>query len=171
MPEAVPAVMCYLIQDGKCLMIQRQKPPHKGLWSAVGGKIDSGESPRDAVLREFEEETGLTLHEPQLRGVSSIIDEAGPEQWLAFIYEATDATGTLTETREGPLRWMAIAEITAATTPATDLAYFNEIAISGRSFEAEVQFESTKNWFRARIRRSDQTRQDYNGLLEGMEAT
>lgn len=167
MPPTVLAVMCYLVKDGKCLMIQRQKPPLKGLWSVVGGKIDAGESPRDAILREFEEETGLKLHEPRLRGTSAIVDEAGPDRWQAFIYEADDASGVLTDSAEGPLKWFPLAQLRALTTPATDRTYFAEMQVPGRSFEAEVQFESSKNWFRARIRRSDGTRDNYNGLLEG----
>lgn len=167
MPEAVLGAICYLFRDGKCLMIKRQKPPHQGLWSAVGGKLDPGESPRDAIMREFAEETGLTLVEPRLRGVASVTDEAGPEQWLLFIYEALDATGTLRETAEGPLRWVAFDDINETTSPATDLAYLTELGDEQLTFEAEVQFESTRNWFRARIRRSDGTRRDYNGLLEG----
>jgi mutator protein MutT len=35
---------------------------HAGQWALPGGRIDSGETPEETVLRELEEEVGLTLN-------------------------------------------------------------------------------------------------------------
>lgn len=42
------------------LLIRRGKPPFKGHWSIPGGKVEYGETMRDAVVREISEETGIT---------------------------------------------------------------------------------------------------------------
>lgn len=52
----------YVCQDS-VLLVQKQRGPEvlHGCWNAIGGKMDSGESSRAAMAREFREETGCTL--------------------------------------------------------------------------------------------------------------
>jgi 8-oxo-dGTP diphosphatase len=46
---------------GRLLLVQRGHDPHRGLWSLPGGRIEAGESPEQAVVREVREETGLEV--------------------------------------------------------------------------------------------------------------
>ena len=46
---------------GRLLLIRRGHDPHRGLWSLPGGRIEPGESPEEAVVREVREETGLAV--------------------------------------------------------------------------------------------------------------
>jgi ADP-ribose pyrophosphatase YjhB (NUDIX family) len=58
----VPCVGAVVRDDaGRLLLIQRGHDPHRGLWSLPGGRIEPGESPEEAVVREVREETGLTV--------------------------------------------------------------------------------------------------------------
>ena len=73
---------CALIDaDGRVLLAKR--PPGRplaGLWEFPGGKVEAGETPEVALVRELEEELGITvatevsrapdLRQSQLRGVS-----------------------------------------------------------------------------------------------------
>jgi ADP-ribose pyrophosphatase YjhB (NUDIX family) len=47
--------------SGRLLLIRRGHAPHRGLWSLPGGRIEAGESPDQAVVREVREETGLEV--------------------------------------------------------------------------------------------------------------
>jgi 8-oxo-dGTP pyrophosphatase MutT (NUDIX family) len=47
---------------------------HAGQWALPGGKVDEGETPETAALREVEEELGLTLDPTQVLG---ILDDYG----------------------------------------------------------------------------------------------
>ncbi len=49
------------IRDDALLVIKRGRPPGLGLWSLPGGRVEGGESDREAVVREVLEETGLTV--------------------------------------------------------------------------------------------------------------
>ena len=47
-------------RDGRVLLAQR--PPNKsmaGLWEFPGGKVEDGENPEDALIRELNEELGI----------------------------------------------------------------------------------------------------------------
>ncbi|WP_099331827.1 (deoxy)nucleoside triphosphate pyrophosphohydrolase [Actinomyces minihominis] len=55
--EAVQVVGAVIIRDGKILCAQRSaQMDHSGLWEFPGGKVEAGESPREALRRELVEE-------------------------------------------------------------------------------------------------------------------
>jgi ADP-ribose pyrophosphatase YjhB (NUDIX family) len=61
-----------LIHEGRVALVRSSNPHHvPPLWWLPGGGIDFGEAPEDTLIREFKEETGLEIHEPQLLGVTS----------------------------------------------------------------------------------------------------
>lgn len=53
--------VCALIytKDGKILGVSRKDDTSK--FGLIGGKVDDGETPEEALLRETKEETGLTI--------------------------------------------------------------------------------------------------------------
>jgi 8-oxo-dGTP diphosphatase len=65
---AVPLVLvaaCVLIDpDGRVLIAQRPEGKSMaGLWEFPGGKIEQGERPEQTVIREMQEELGITIKE------------------------------------------------------------------------------------------------------------
>ena len=61
----VLVVACALIDpDGRVLIAQRPEgKPLAGLWEFPGGKVEAGEKPEDALIRELKEELGITVRE------------------------------------------------------------------------------------------------------------
>lgn len=60
--ETGSSVKLFLCDDrGRILLLQRSKTSKrfKHIWDLPGGKVDPGESPEVALLRELDEETGL----------------------------------------------------------------------------------------------------------------
>lgn len=72
-PVAGAAVIC--LHGNHVLLIQRGREPNRGRWSYPGGKIDAGETAREAALREALEETGL---EVALESVVDVYDAIIP---------------------------------------------------------------------------------------------
>ncbi len=61
-----------LIEEERVALVRSSNPKHTPpLWWLPGGGIDFGEAPEDTLVREFLEETGLEVHQPQLFGVTS----------------------------------------------------------------------------------------------------
>lgn len=56
----VLAASIAVFRHGKVLLAQRAKAPGFGLFSLPGGRVEPGETMRDAVLRELREEVGLS---------------------------------------------------------------------------------------------------------------
>ncbi|MCI5918182.1 MAG: 8-oxo-dGTP diphosphatase [Roseburia sp.] len=100
--------LCYIEQDGKFLMLHRNKEkedPNAGKWIGVGGHMEQGESPEECLLREVTEETGLHLTNYQFRGlVTFISDETEREEMCLFT--ANEFEGELHECDEGELAWI-----------------------------------------------------------------
>jgi 8-oxo-dGTP diphosphatase len=58
-PSPIPAVIAVVIREDRALLVRRANPPDAGLWSFPGGKIEFGETVREAAIRELLEETGV----------------------------------------------------------------------------------------------------------------
>jgi 8-oxo-dGTP diphosphatase len=49
-----------LVHDGLLLLAQRTSPPElAGMWELPGGKVEPGELPEEALVRELREELGI----------------------------------------------------------------------------------------------------------------
>lgn len=57
--KPIAAVIAVVVREGLVLLVKRANAPHAGLWGFPGGKIDFGETLRDAAVRELMEETGV----------------------------------------------------------------------------------------------------------------
>lgn len=105
----IHCAMTYLRKNRKTLMIHKNKRPDKpfyGMWDAPGGKIEPGESPEQAAVREMREESGLEIKGPRLRAVMTFRNLFGND-WKVHLFSAEDYDGELvSENREGSLRWI-----------------------------------------------------------------
>ena len=76
------AVVTFVTDGDRVLLVQRGVDPGKGLWALPAGFVDADEDPRSAVVRETFEETGLSvqvsrllelLHRPDTQGIADIV--------------------------------------------------------------------------------------------------
>ncbi|MGB5934101.1 MAG: NUDIX domain-containing protein [Anaerolineae bacterium] len=113
------AVLCILRSEAGFLLLRRKKEPNLGKYVPVGGHLEPFETPRQAVIREVEEEAGVSIEEPRLRG---ILTETSPTEynWIIYIYMADIAATPPVECAEGTLEWVAQERLRTIPIPTTD---------------------------------------------------
>jgi len=120
--------MTYLSVDERVLMIkkfERKDDPNSGFFTLPGGNLTEFERGMNSVgrlesaTREVQEETGLILIKPILRGVI-LFDNTGrvfdnwsnPQDFLVHIFSSRHYSGRLkTKTKEGVPLWIAEKDI------------------------------------------------------------
>jgi len=105
---------------GRLLLIRRANDPGSGQWSLPGGRVEPGESDKEAVVRELLEETGLDVIPGTLVGTVT----RGPYE--IHDYRCEVAGGTLTAGDDASdARWAEAADLSAleAAGELVDLLY------------------------------------------------
>lgn len=64
-----PCAGALVVRDGRVLLVKRAVEPFKDCWDIPGGFLEAGEHPREGMLREVREETGLDVSVLGLLGV------------------------------------------------------------------------------------------------------
>lgn len=123
------ACLCDLRDEhGRVLMLRRSKHPNHGLWSPIGGKLETGtgESPAQAARREIGEEAGADIPIDRLHPLGMISERAfeGRGHWLIFYYRVVgvvpSASVRLGDIGEGELHWIEPGHIPTLDLPETD---------------------------------------------------
>jgi len=81
-PPPQLCVGAVVVSDGRLLMVQRGRDPGAGQWSVPGGRVEPGETPRQAVARELAEETGVRAECEALLGS---VERRGPDHHFVIL--------------------------------------------------------------------------------------
>ena len=136
-------VLCFLERDGRFLLLHRRRSPNAGMWNAIGGKIEPGEDPFAACIREVREETGLVISGPKLRALLVITVRETEELWVIYVFRAPAPVGEVSASEEGDLRWVDAGEILALRTPADlpvilpQILHGEEVSVVRLEYETE----------------------------------
>jgi 8-oxo-dGTP diphosphatase len=110
---------------GEHLLLLRAKPPNLGIWSPIGGKLETstGESPFECAVRETAEETGFAVSSDDLHLFAMIAEKAyeGESHWLMFLFRCTrPIPGLPPEIPEGRFGFFSRESIETLAIPETD---------------------------------------------------
>ena len=135
--------ICYLTVDGKTLLIHRVKKKNDmnhDKWIGIGGKFEFGESPEECNLREFREETGLTLTSWQYRGIVTFV--MGDVCEYMHLFSADGYEGELTDCDEGTLEWVDADKVPTLPTWEGDRVFLRLLKERESFFSLKLVYEN-----------------------------
>lgn len=141
--DLLQTTLCYLERDGCYLMLHRikkKKDVNHDKWIGVGGKFEPGETALACALREVQEETGLTMQNPQYRGIVDFYCAPWPAERM-HLYTCTEFNGTMTDCNEGSLEWVPKEAVQDLPIWPGDKLFFRLLAENAPFFHLELTYD------------------------------
>ncbi|HVL91531.1 MAG TPA: NUDIX hydrolase [Actinomycetota bacterium] len=112
------AVGAIVMDKGRLLMVLRDREPLKGCWTLPGGRLETGESMHEAIVREVREETGIDIDVDGLLGVvERIVRNDDGEVSYHYVILDFVATPRGTAIKAGDdaaeVRWVPVGELSS----------------------------------------------------------
>lgn len=108
--------------DGRVLIARRPEgKPMAGLWEFPGGKVEAGERPETALLRELKEELGIDVSEACLAPLTFASHSYADFHLLMPLYVCRRWEGTVTAREGQELAWAKPRKLRDYQMPPADL--------------------------------------------------
>ena len=119
--------------DGQVLLQRRPVgKPHAGLWEFPGGKVESDENQRDALVRELREE--LSIECDPARMLPLTFAEALPENPIVlFLYKVTVWAGDPQPLPGAEIVWLRLSALHNFAMPPLDVQLAQRIVAMGET--------------------------------------
>ena len=108
--------MCMITDGAGRVLVLERLPKPSNLWLGLtfpGGHVEPGETVVASVIREVQEETGLTVSNLQNCGYIQWYNPDKQSQYFVFLFKTSTFTGELTGSVEGNVKWMTLPEMLA----------------------------------------------------------
>jgi 8-oxo-dGTP diphosphatase len=106
--------------NGRILITQRAKHAHQGgLWEFPGGKLEAGETPQQALVRELREEVGIEVKTAQ--PLIKVRHDYGDRRVLLDVWSVNEFDGEAWGCEGQALQWIAPQQLSDFAFPAANL--------------------------------------------------
>jgi 8-oxo-dGTP diphosphatase len=108
--------------DGRILLAQRPEgKPMAGLWEFPGGKVEPGEAPEAALIRELQEELGIDTWQSCLAPLTFASHSYDDFHLLMPLFVCRKWRGIPTPREGQTLKWVRVQELRDYPMPAADI--------------------------------------------------
>lgn len=102
--------MCMIYDNRGNVLVQEKIVNNSKGIIFPGGHIEDNESIIDSIIREMQEETGLTISNLELCGIKDWIEFDG-SRYMVFLYKTSTYSGSIQSSSEGEIFWMPLEEL------------------------------------------------------------
>jgi 8-oxo-dGTP diphosphatase len=107
--------------EGRVLLQQRSPGRQmEGLWEFPGGKVDAGETPETALVRELQEELGILVAEASLAPAAFASAPLGERHLILLLYVCRKWSGEPQPLDASALKWVRPEEMLTLDMPPAD---------------------------------------------------
>ncbi|MFH5797746.1 8-oxo-dGTP diphosphatase [Haladaptatus sp. CMAA 1911] len=135
-----PATLCYLIRGDEILLIRKKRGLGEGKLVGPGGKVEDGETPRNAAIREVQEEVRVSVKNPTKVGEFEFVFGTESEMFV-HVFRAEEFSGKPQETDEADPRWFDVADMPYDEMWEDDRLWMPSL-LSGEPFSGWFRFDS-----------------------------
>lgn len=134
-----PATLLFVIRQGQILLIRKKRGLGAGKVNGPGGRLEAGETPRQAAVREVQEELCVTPTDLSKRGELRFQFVDGYSIHV-HVYWANDCEGTARETEEAVPLWTDLDAIPYDEMWADDRIWL-PLMLDGKCFDGRFVFD------------------------------
>ena len=121
LPIVTVVAVALLDADNRVLLAQRPEGKHlAGYWEFPGGKVEAGETPEAALIRELKEELGIDIKESCLAPLSFVSHSYEKFHLLMPLYVCRTWRGKITQHEHQNLAWVAAQRLRDYPVPPAD---------------------------------------------------
>ena len=122
LPTVLVSAVALIDRDGRVLLAQRPAGKRMaGLWEFPGGKIETGETPEAALIRELGEELGIDTAESCLAPLTFASHSYDDFHLLMLVYVCRKWSGTPRPLEGGELAWVRASRLRDYDMPPADI--------------------------------------------------
>jgi 8-oxo-dGTP diphosphatase/2-hydroxy-dATP diphosphatase len=136
--------LLFLRQGDQVLLAMKKRGFGEGRWNGVGGKVEADETVEAAMIREAEEEIGVTptVYEKVADIRFDEYFKGEPTLMHVHVFIATEWTGEPTETEEMAPTWFAISAIPYETMWPDDPYWLPQV-LEGKKISADFKLDAS----------------------------
>jgi 8-oxo-dGTP diphosphatase len=108
-------------EKGRILVQKRPKgKPMAGLWEFPGGKVESGETPELALIRELREELNISVEPQDIEPLAFASEPLAEKHLILLLYICRRWTGQVESPEALDLQWLPVTKIDGLPMPPAD---------------------------------------------------
>ncbi|MBA3677113.1 MAG: (deoxy)nucleoside triphosphate pyrophosphohydrolase [Sphingosinicella sp.] len=121
--DPILMVVAAALVDGNSRVLLQQRSPGRqmaGLWEFPGGKVEKGESPEAALIRELREELGIDVDHSRISPATFASADLEGRHLLLLLYICREWRGEPEALDASGLQWVRPQEMHALPMPPPD---------------------------------------------------